>query len=67
MIMMQFVELTEIIDKQEKKRWFNTKNIESMQKQDNHTILFMTTSGAGFKIKESPEQIMELISRAKEI
>ena len=67
MIFMQFVELTEIIGKQEKKRWFNAKNIQSMQKQDTYTVLFMSTHRAGFKIKESPEQIMELISKTKEI
>lgn len=38
-----------------------------MQKQDAYTVLFMSTNGAGFKIKESPEQIMELISKTKEI
>lgn len=64
---MKFVELTEIIGNQEKKRWFNAKNIQSMQKQENYTVLFMSTSNAGFKIKESPEQIMELIAQTKEI
>lgn len=67
MIFMQFIELTEIIGKQEKKRWFNSENIQSMQKQDAYTVLFMSTNGAGFKIKKSPEQIMELISKTKEI
>ena len=64
---MQFVELTEIIGNQVKKRWFNAENIQSMQKQDTYTVLFMSTNGAGFKIKESPEQIMELIAQTKEI
>ena len=64
---MQFVELTEIIGEQEKKHWFNAESIQNMQKQDDYTVLFMSTSNAGFKIKESPEQIIELINSTKEI
>lgn len=63
---MQFIELTEIIGNQEKKRWFNSENIQSMQKQDAYTVLFMSANDAGFKIKESPEQIIKLINKTKE-
>lgn len=69
---MRFIELTqivgnEVIGEQEQKRWFNAENINNILKRGNYTILFMMTNSTGFKIKESPEQIMEIISKAKEI
>ena len=72
MIFMRFIELTqivgnEVIGEQEQKRWFNAENINNILKRGNYTILFMMTNSTGFKIKESPEQIMEIISKAKEI
>lgn len=69
---MRFIELTqivgnEVIGEQKQKRWFNAENINNILKRGNYTILFMMTNSTGFKIKESPEQIMEIISKAKEI
>lgn len=69
---MRFIELTqivgnEVIGEQEQKRWFNAENINNILKRGNYTILFMMTNSTDFKIKESPKQIMEIISKAKEI
>lgn len=69
---MRFIELTqivgnEVIGEQKQKRWFNAENINNILKRGNYTILFMMINSTGFKIKESPEQIIEIISKTKEI
>ena len=48
-------------------RYFNVDKIENFSRLENTTYLYMSTSSAAFVVVETPEQIMQLIERAKEI
>lgn len=50
-----------------KERYFNADKIENFSRLEDTTYLYMSTSSAAYEVVETPEEIIELIKRAKEI
>ena len=65
---MRFIKLTEVIGiNRNFERYFNVDKIENFKQMTASTYLYMSTSSSAFEVVETPEQIMQLIERAKEI
>lgn len=65
---MRFIKLTEIISKKigiKQERYFNVDKIETIISADDCS--FLITNADTYRVKETPEQIIELIKQAEEI
>lgn len=65
---MRFIKLTEVIGNHRNfEIYLNADKIENFSRLDDSTYLCMSTSSSEFKVKETPEEIIQLIEQAKEI
>lgn len=67
---MRFIKLTEIVNEKRKvmqERYFNVDKIETIFYQDIFSQLYTSAEEFPYKVKETPEEIIELIKNSEEI